>query len=92
MSVKQMMRKAGGVAVRHSAPAPIHAPMYNVGSMPGEGGPIPSLPLHPQTIGAIRRAPKGKLPPALEKYLAAHKKKKPYDFAAAEKRLGIVSK
>lgn len=24
----------------------------------------------PQTVGAIRRAPKGKLPPGLEKYLA----------------------
>jgi hypothetical protein len=36
----------------------------------------PMIPLHPQMVAAIKRAPKGKLPPGLAAYIAAHKKKK----------------
>lgn len=31
-------------------------------------------PMHPQMVAAIKASPKGKLPPALAKYLATHKK------------------
>ena len=37
---------------------------------------VPLVPMHPQTLSAIKRSKKGKLPPGLMKYLANKKKGK----------------
>jgi len=60
----------------------------------------PMVPMSPAMLGAIKASPKGKLPPGLARYLAAKKagKAKPkikgkskYNFAKAEKKLGVVN-
>jgi hypothetical protein len=56
----------------------------------------PMVPMSPAMLGSIKASPKGVIPPGLARYLAnkkkgkVTKKKKGYNFAAAQKKLGVV--
>ena len=69
-------------------------PVSSPPSMSPQGHPM--VPMSPAMLSSIKASPKGVIPPGLARYLANKKKgkvakKKPgYNFAKAQKKLGVV--